>query len=129
MIKSFGFVNRVTGQVDAKLFEGVLVACRQNDCGMHFAVAKARELLGSLCRNGIVHGTNGKCDEKLIGVQSRVFAAKKPYLEVCNGLKDLGRNEIDAIINACKCFQSVKECRRCRTQKARGLARDDGAVG
>ena len=91
-------------------------------------MAQFGKLCRSLCRNGIVNSTNGECDQKLVGVQSRVFAPQKTYLEVCDRLKNFGRDQIGSIINTRKRFECIEECSRCRPQKARRFARNNGSI-
>ena len=75
---------------------------------MHLTATQILELLLRLCRNRIGYRTDRKCDQKLVGMKSGVFASQGFHLQIGDRLQNFRRDQIDAVINISKCFQCVE---------------------
>ena len=104
VIKLFGRVNRLAGQVQAELAIDVAIDVRENDRYVCFASAQLRKLLHSQSRHGVGCSRDGKCDQNLICMKSGIVVAQVIDLQVLYGLHDNGREQNEGIVDVAQAF-------------------------
>ena len=95
---------------------------------MHLTAPELAELLHCHLGHGVGGCADGKGDEGLIGVQSGVAVAQMIHLQVLDGIKNHGRDQVQLIGHTCQPLQSVEQQCRGGTQQVGGAAGDDGSV-
>ena len=72
---------------------------------------------------------DGKSNQHLVCMETGVLALHVVYLQGLDRNDDIGRDELDLVIDLGEGLQGIEKCRRGGTQKNGGSAGDDPSVG
>ena len=84
-------------------------------------------LLGQI-GDGVGQGADAQGNKHLVAVKPGIFVAQAAGLQAADGLKDLGGNEVQLLIDASQSFQGVEQQGGGGSDLVAGLAGDDPAV-
>ena len=117
MIKRFGLVIRLIGDIDSQLLKQILIGMRKNYRRVSIASAKICKLIYSALGIIRVDGANRERDEHLIGMKSGIVVSEMLDLEMLDRLNDLGGHKMQVLIDSGKCLYSVEQHSRGGTEK------------
>ena len=122
-------IYRLAGEVDAKLTVDVVVYLGKDHGGMSLASAQTAEICVRNLSGAVGVGRNRKRDERFVRMESGVVITQSLYLQLLNGLNDLGVDELYGLFDIAVYLDGVQESRRSRTEQGSGLAGNDASVG
>ena len=109
MVKLLFLIFGLAGDVYADAAEGVLVHAGENDRGVGVAAAELVQLLNCFGSKGVGCGTDGKGDENLVGVQTRVDVAQICCLQMLNRLHYRAGEQRQIVGDIGQCLEGVKQ--------------------
>ena len=128
MVKLFGLVLGLAGQVDSQLAEGALVHMGQDDGGMGLAAPQLGQLAQGQLGGGVGGRADGQGHQDFIGVQARVPVAQMLDFQVLDGFDDNGGDEVDVFLNAAQSLQGVQQHGCGSAQQGGGFSCDNPSV-
>ena len=124
----FDLADRVAGQADAQLLEGLAVHFGQHHGGVHLGAGQLGELVEGHLALLVHQAEDGDRDQDFVGVQARVVAVQVVDFGLLDGGDHHLGDELDVVGDAREVLQGVEQQGRAGTEQGRGLRREDGAV-
>lgn len=128
MIQLLRLISRLEGDIDAELFEHLLVNVGEDDGGVRLAALEAVDLVDRVARHRVHDRAYSQRDKHLIRVQARIVVAEVLDLEVLDRLDDARRDELKRLVYPRKLLERVQQTGRGRAEQGACLAGDDSPV-
>ena len=117
VIKLLGLMLRLKGDIDAQLFEQLLIHMGENNRGVSLAALELVQLFDGIACHGVCDRADGQGHQQFVSVQAGIAVAHMLNLKVLYRLYYLRRDKVKIIFHACKGFKRIeKKSRRCTEQ-------------